>query len=132
MLEVSEHIAAGRQVLSDTCEHRTALLSRVTRFAEAVVGKVRRDHIRRGSLFSLGHTQSRSVRLQQLPSRVAKPGVVTEFKCRWERTRPKRKEILEQHGICFQIRRQLKQHRSKFAGAGQRLDRRQKAWNKIL
>src|ERR1700683_2061807 len=102
MLEVSEHIAAGRQVLSNTCEHRTALLSRVTRFAESVVGKARRDHIRCGSLFRLRHTQGRSVRLQQLPSRVAKPGVVTEFERRRQRTWQKLKEILEQRRIVLQ------------------------------
>ncbi len=57
---------------------------------------------------------------------------MTKFKCRRQRARQKRKKILEQSGIGFQIRRQLEEHRPKLASAGQRLNRRQKTRNKIL
>ena len=55
-----------------------------------------------------------------------------EFKCRRQRARQKRKKIFEQRGIRFQIRRQLKQHRAKLAGGGQRFNRRQEPRNEIF
>src|SRR4029077_4064503 len=99
---------------------------------ESVVNKWSGDHIRRGAFFSLRDAKSISVRLQHFPGRIGKPGVVAEFKRERNRGEQKSQKILQQHGIRFQIRRQLQKDWSQLAGGSERLDRRQKARNKIF
>src|ERR1022692_2843969 len=132
MLEVGEDVAARSQMFGDAGNHAAALLFRVIRLAESVVNEGRGGNIRRGTFFSLRHAECGSVRFQQFPSRVSKPGVVTEFKCRRQRPRQKREKVLEQRRVRFQIWRQLEERRPQLSSAGQRLNRRQKARNKIL
>src|SRR5580698_332608 len=57
MLEVGKNVASSIQVFANPSDHRLPFLQRVTRLTIAIISKVSRGHIRRNSLFGLGHTQ---------------------------------------------------------------------------
>src|ERR1700730_5871798 len=73
VLEVSKHVAARSNVLTDAINHRTALFPGITWLAEAIAGEGRGRNIGRGHGFSLSHTQGDVTRLEHLPCRIGEP-----------------------------------------------------------
>src|SRR5258708_1624886 len=132
MLEVGKYVTASRQVLPNPSNHASAFFIRISWLAKPVINKRPGDHIRGGSFFRFGDTESGSRGLQQIPRRIGEPGIVTKFKRCRQGARQKRDKILEQRRIRLQIRRQLEQHRAELSSGGQRFDGCEKAGNKIF
>src|ERR1700722_3788788 len=95
VLEVGKHVMPRGHVLANSRNHIAPLFVRVTWLAESVINKRSSDDIRRGAILGLGYTESGSVRLERIPSRIGKPGFVTKFKSCRQRARQKREKIFE-------------------------------------
>src|ERR1700739_464336 len=123
MLEVGEHVAAAGEMLRNAGDHRLPLLARITWLAEAVIHKRASRNVRRGHGFGFGDAQSRVARFQQIPGRIAEPGLMPEFKRCRHGPRQHSQKILKQNRIGLQVWWKLKQDGAEFTRSPKRFDR---------